>query len=72
MPQCADVIGFVGADAVGLDTDTSTDATLDTARDDAIIAGLQQPIEKFPTYRFSKLFKILRSWGHQWNWRDLR
>ena len=35
MPQCADVIGSVGAEAVGLDTDTSTDAAPDTGKPDA-------------------------------------
>jgi len=39
----------------------------DAARDDAVIAGLQQAVEKYPAYGFSKLFKILRRWGHRWN-----
>ena len=38
-----------------------------TARDDAVPAGLQQAVEKYPAYGFSKLFKISRRWGHQWN-----
>ena len=38
-----------------------------TARDDVVIAGLQQAVEKYPAYGFSKLFKILRRWGHRWN-----
>jgi len=38
-----------------------------TARDDVVIAGLQQAIEKYPAYGFSKLFKILRRWGYRWN-----
>jgi hypothetical protein len=29
-----------------------------TARDDAVIAGLQQAVEEYPAYGFSKLFKI--------------
>jgi len=39
----------------------------DPQRDDAVIVGLQQAIEKYPAYGFSKLFKILRRWGHRWN-----
>jgi putative transposase len=39
----------------------------DTARDDAVISGLQQAVEKYPAYGFSKLFEILRRWGHRWN-----
>ena len=38
-----------------------------TAREDAVIAGLQQAVEKYPAYVFSKLFKILCRWGHRWN-----
>ena len=39
----------------------------DTTRDDTVIAGLQQAVEHYPAYGFSKLFKILRRWGHRWN-----
>lgn len=38
-----------------------------TQRDDEVIAGLQQAIEKYPAYGFSKLYKILRRWGYRWN-----
>ena len=38
-----------------------------TARDGAALAGLQQAVEKYPVYGFSKLFKISRRWGHRWN-----
>ena len=31
------------------------------------MAGLQQAIEKYLAYGFSKLFKILHRWGHPWN-----
>jgi putative transposase len=24
-------------------------------------------VERYPAYGFSKLFKILRRWGHPWN-----
>ena len=37
------------------------------SRDDAVIAGIQEVVEKYPAYGFSKLFKILRRWGHPWN-----
>ena len=39
----------------------------DPARDDAVIAGLQQAVAQYPAYGFSLLFKILRRWGHRWN-----
>lgn len=39
----------------------------DTSRDDAVIAGLQKAIERYPAHGFGKLFKILRRWGHPWN-----
>jgi len=39
----------------------------DTSRDDVVIAGLQRAVERYPAYGFSKLFKILRRWGHAWN-----
>ena len=38
-----------------------------TTRDDAVIEGLQQAVEKYPAYGFGKVFKILRRWGHRWN-----
>ena len=28
---------------------------------------LQEAVERYPAYGFSKLFKILRRWGHGWN-----
>jgi len=39
----------------------------DTARDDKVIAKLQEAVERYPAYEFSKLFKILKRWGHGWN-----
>ena len=39
----------------------------DPARDDAVIAGLQQAVAQYPAYGFSLLFKILRRWGHRCN-----
>lgn len=30
-------------------------------------AKLQEAAERYPAYGFSKLFKILRRWGHPWN-----
>jgi len=38
-----------------------------TRRDDDVIAGLQQAVDRYPVYGFSKLYKILRRWGHSWN-----
>ncbi|MEZ8053402.1 DDE-type integrase/transposase/recombinase [Vibrio atlanticus] len=32
-----------------------------------MIAKLQEAAERYPAYGFSKLFKILRRWGHPWN-----
>ncbi len=32
-----------------------------------MIAALQQAVERYPAYGFSKLYKILRRWGHVWN-----
>jgi putative transposase len=32
-----------------------------------VIAVLQTAVERYPAYGFSKLFKILRRWGHGWN-----
>ena len=39
----------------------------DASRDDGVIAKLQEAVERYPAYGFSKLFKILRRWGHAWN-----
>ncbi len=39
----------------------------DTRKDEPVIRALQQAVERYPAYGFSKLFKILRRWGHQWN-----
>ena len=39
----------------------------DARRDDEVIAKLQEAVERYPAYGFSKLFKILRRWGHSWN-----
>lgn len=32
-----------------------------------MIAALQDATERYPAYGFSKLFKVLRRWGHGWN-----
>lgn len=34
---------------------------------DKVIAKLQEAVERYPAYGFSKLFKILRRWGNHWN-----
>ena len=39
----------------------------DIRRNDKVIAKLQEAVERYPAYGFSKLFKILRCWGHGWN-----
>jgi len=39
----------------------------DTSKDEPVIQALQQAVERYPAYGFSKLFKILRRWGHPWN-----
>ncbi len=39
----------------------------DSCRDDEVIAALQGAVERYPAHGFSKLFKILRRWGHSWN-----
>jgi putative transposase len=39
----------------------------DAHRDDKVIMTLQEAVERYPAYGFSKLFKILRRWGHSWN-----
>lgn len=39
----------------------------DPHRDDEVIAKLQEAVERYPAHGFSKLFKILRRWGHPWN-----
>ncbi len=39
----------------------------DTSRDEPVIAALQSATERYPAYGFSKLFKVLRRWGHGWN-----
>tara|TARA_B100000700_G_C14855191_1_gene765920 strand:- start:86 stop:250 length:165 start_codon:yes stop_codon:yes gene_type:complete len=36
----------------------------DSSKDDKVIAKLQEAVERYPAYGFSKLFKILRRWGH--------
>lgn len=38
-----------------------------TNRNDKVVAKLQEAVERYPAYGFSKLFKILRRWGHTWN-----
>ena len=32
-----------------------------------MVAKLQEAVERYPAYGFSKLFKIMRRWGHSWN-----
>nr|WP_229821762.1 IS3 family transposase [Photobacterium aphoticum] len=39
----------------------------DKHRNDAVIAALQDAVERYPAYGFSQLFKILKRWGHRWN-----
>ena len=39
----------------------------DRTKDEPVIAALQEAVERYPAYGFSKLFKILRRWGHPWN-----
>ncbi len=39
----------------------------DKARDDKVIAKLQEAVERYPAYVFSKLCKILKRWRHGWN-----
>ncbi len=39
----------------------------DTKKDEPVIQALQKAVERYPAYGFSKLFKILRRWGHPWN-----
>ena len=39
----------------------------DNRRDDKVIVKLQEAVERYPAYGFSKLFKILRRWGCRWN-----
>jgi putative transposase len=39
----------------------------DTRKDEPVIQALQAAVERYPAYGFSKLFKVLRRWGHGWN-----
>jgi putative transposase len=39
----------------------------DTQKDEPVIQALQEAVERYPAYGFSKLFKILRRWGYPWN-----
>jgi putative transposase len=39
----------------------------DPHRDEPVIQQLQEANERYPAHGFSKLFKILRRWGHGWN-----
>lgn len=39
----------------------------DPHRNDEVIMTLQAAVERYPAYGFSKLFKVLRRWGHGWN-----
>ena len=36
-------------------------------KDDAVIAGIQAAVERYPAYGFGKLLHILRRQGHRWN-----
>ncbi len=40
---------------------------VDGGKDDEVIIGLLEAVERYPAYGFSKLFKILRRWGKKWN-----
>lgn len=42
---------------------------LDQTRDNKVIAKLIEAAERYPAYGFSKLYKILRCWGHGWNYK---
>ena len=39
----------------------------DLNKDDVVIAKVQEAVDRYPAYGFSKLFKVLRRWGHPWN-----
>jgi putative transposase len=52
--------------AVGI-SDSVYRYQLDQTRDDKVIAKLIEAAERYPAYGFSKLYKILRRWGHGWN-----
>lgn len=39
----------------------------DTTRDEPVITALCEVVERYPRYGFSKIFQILRRWGHIWN-----
>ncbi len=39
----------------------------DPHRDEEVIAMLHEAADKYPAYGFSKLYKILRRWGHVFN-----
>lgn len=52
--------------AVGI-SDSTYRYKPDPHRDDDVITKLQEAAERYPAYGFSKLFKILRRWGHRWN-----
>lgn len=52
--------------AVGI-SDSTYRYKPDPNRDDEVITKLQEAVERYPAYGFSKLFKILRRWGHRWN-----
>ena len=39
----------------------------DLNKDDVVIAKVQEAVDRYPAYGFSKLFKVLRRWAHPWN-----
>lgn len=39
----------------------------DIHRDDAVITGLTEAVERYPAYGFGKLFQVVRRAGHGWN-----
>jgi len=39
----------------------------DPHRDDRVIDALQEAVERYPAYGFSKLFKTLKRWNYKWN-----
>ncbi|SEG74252.1 putative transposase [Vibrio hangzhouensis] len=43
----------------------------DPHRDDEVIAKLQEAANRYPAYRFGKLFKVIRRWGYRWNHKRL-
>ena len=53
--------------AVGLSRAAFYRPLPDSSRDDAVVAALNELVEKHPRWGFWKLFKRLRRLGHPWN-----